>query len=259
MTRDPDEGVGADGVILTGAASDRISATYRPVVADCTAELQESFGDRLHSLYLYGSVATGQARPGTSDLDLIAVWTHDPNPAEVDAVEATLSARHARVVRDVGFSSASLAEVLADDRDGLGWRCFLRHYGVWLTGRDLRPQLPPCQASRAVADAFNDDVQALVQQWRTELVETRSTIGAAAIARAAARKLLLVTATLESVEHGGWTTDRATGARLLAAHHPEWAAVAESAIGWCDDPGQPTTDDVQRLLDLGDWLANRPD
>lgn len=258
MTRDPAEGVDADGVIVTGAARERIPPTYRPVVADCTAELQESFGDRLHSLYLYGSVATGQARPGVSDLDLIAVWAHDANPAEVHAVEATLSARHAHVVRDVGISSAALVEVLADDRDGLGWRCFLRHYGVWLAGRDLRPQLPPCRASRAVADAFNDDVHALVQRWRTELAQAQDTSEVAAIARAAARKLLLVTATLESVEHGGWTTDRATGARLLARHHPQWAAVAESAIGWCDDPGQSTTDDVQPLLDLGDWLANRP-
>jgi len=108
-----------------------------------------------------------------------------------------------------------------------------------------------------VADAFNDDVQALVRQWRTELVETRSTSEVAAIARAAARKLLLVTATLESAEHGGWTTDRATGAGLLATHHPEWAAVAELAIGWCADPGRPTSDDVQRMLELGDWLANR--
>jgi hypothetical protein len=109
-----------------------------------------------------------------------------------------------------------------------------------------------------VADAFNDDVGALVERCRTELAAAQNASDVATIVRTAARKLLLVTATLESAEHGGWTTDRAAGVGLLAAHHPEWAAIAGLALGWCDDPGQPTSQDVQRLLDLGDWLADRP-
>lgn len=258
MTRDPGEGVGADGVIVTGAAIERVPATYRPVVADCTATMREAFDDRLDGLYLYGSVATGQAQPPDSDLDLMAVWASDVDPADVATAEATLSKRHADVVREVSLATASLAEIRADDRDGLGWRCFLRHYCVWLAGRDLRPALPPCRPSRAVADAFNDDVGELLRTWRTELSAARTAAETAAVARVAARKILLVAATLESVEHGGWTTDRATAAALLAAHHPEWAAVAGQAAGWCTDPGEPTAEEAARLLSLGDWLAERP-
>lgn len=258
MTRDPAEGVNTDGVIVTGAAIERVPAAYRPVVADCTALVRDVFGDRLHGLYLYGSVATGQARRPDSDLDLMAVWASDVDPAQVASVEATLSKRHAELVREVGIATATLAEVLADDRDGLGWRCFVRHYCVWLAGRDLRPTLPPCRASREIADAFNDDVAELLRTWRARLTAAKTTVEIAAIARAAARKLLLVTATLESVEHGGWTTDRTTAAALLTTHHPEWAAVAEQALDWCADPAQPTVDDVRRLLSLGDWLAERP-
>jgi hypothetical protein len=257
VTRDPAEGVSPEGVIVTGAAAERVPAVYRPVVADCVDLLMSLFGDRLHSLYLYGSVATGQARPPGSDLDLVPVWLSDPEPGAV-AAAAQLSARHAALVREVSLASCTLAEVLAETRDGLGMRCFLRHYCVWLAGVDLRPSLLPCRPSRAVADGFNDDVAALVRRWRSDVDAASTTAEVAAVARAAARKLLLVAATLESAEHGGWTTDRATGAALLAAYHPEWTAVAERALSWCADPDQPRTDEVRQLLNLGDWLATRP-
>ncbi|MBO0869475.1 MAG: nucleotidyltransferase domain-containing protein [Micromonosporaceae bacterium] len=259
MTRDPAEGVDAGGAIVTGAAIERVPAAYRPVVADCTLLVRQVLGDRLHGLYLYGSVATGQARPPGSDLDLLAVSTSTVDPAAVAPVEATLSTRHAGLVREVSLASASLAEVLAGDRDGLGWRCFIRHYCVPVAGTDLRPELPSCRPSRAVADGFNDDVAGLVRRWRTQLAAARTPADVAAVARCAARKLLLVVSTLESVEHGGWTTDRAAGATLLAAHHPEWSMVARSAVDWCAGRGDPTTEDVYRLLSLGDWLARMPD
>ena len=74
--------------------------------------------------------------------------------------------------------------------------------------------------------------------------------------RKAARRLLLATATIESVSHGTWSTDRGTGAALLSGHHPEWTDVAARALEWsagrgCDDGGQ-------RLLALGDWLVEHP-
>jgi uncharacterized protein len=258
VTRDPVEGVSAEGLIVTGAAGQRVPAVYRPAVADCATMVREAFGDRLHGLYLYGSVATGQARPPGSDLDLAAVRVSEVDSAEVASIEAGLSARHAGLVREVSLACASLAEVLAGDRGGLGWRCFLRHYCVSVAGTELRPQLPACRASRAVADGLNDDVAELVLRWRAELAAAQTPADVAAVARVAARKLLMVAATLESVEHGGWSTDRATGAGLLARHHPQWSAVAGLAVGWCAGDGAPTAEDVGRLLRMGDWLARRP-
>jgi hypothetical protein len=257
VTRDPDEGVNAAGVIVTGVAAGRVPAVYAAAVSDCTAVVRTMFGDRLHSLYLCGSAATGQARPPGSDLDLLAVWSADTDAAAVTATAEELSTRHAGLVREVALGGIALVQVLADDRPGLGWRCFLRHYCTCLTGTDLRPSLPPCTPSRAVADAFNDDVDAPAQRWRRALTAP-APADIAAVARTAARKLLLVTATLESVEHGGWTTDRATGAALLTTHHPEWTDIATLALTWCTDPATPTTADIHRLLDLGDWLTARP-
>jgi hypothetical protein len=243
------------GVIVTGAAMDRVPAVYRPVVEDCTAVLTEVFGGRLHSLYLYGSVATGQGRPPHSDVDLLPVWVGSVAAEDVADVAAVLSRRHGGLAREVGLAPATLAEVRSEGRDGFGLRCFLRHYCVWLAGTDLRPSLPACRASRVVADGFNDDVPGLVRRWRSELAAAQTPDEVALVARAAARKLLLVAATVESAEHGGWTTDRRTGATMLAAHHPQWSLTAQQAVDWCAHPDRPSPHHVHRLLDLGAWLA----
>lgn len=64
---DPDEGIGVDGTIVTGVARERVPAIFEPTLRAITASMTEG------TLYLYGSVATGQARPGVSDLDLLSV------------------------------------------------------------------------------------------------------------------------------------------------------------------------------------------
>jgi hypothetical protein len=238
VTRDPAEGVDADGYLVTGAALVNIPPAYRPVVDDCVAAMT-AFPE-LDGLYLYGSVATGRARPPDSDLDLLALWT---STVDVSATVATLSARHAAVVREVGLAEAGV-ESLADEAD----RCFLKHYCVPLAGRDRRADLPRCRPSRRLALGFAGDLPVLLRS----IVDTAPTPEVAA--RRAARRLLLGVATIESASHGTWTTDRATGAALLSRHHPEWTDVAGRALAM--SAGAPG--DVADLLTLADWLVHHP-
>ena len=238
MTRDPAEGVDADGYLVTGAAVANIPPAYQRVIADCVAALTAY--PELDGLYLYGSVATGQARPPDSDLDLLALWT---SPADASATAAALSARHAAVVREVGLAEASV-DSLSDDAD----RCFLKHYCVPLAGRDRRDDLPRCRPSRALALGFAGDLPAVLRS----IVDTAPTPEVAA--RKVARRLLLGVATIESASHGTWSTDRATGAALLAEHHPRWIDVAARAVEM--SAGAPG--DVTDLLALGNWLVRHP-
>jgi hypothetical protein len=233
VTRDPAEGVDADGYLVTGVAVANVPPAYRPVLADCVATLTRFRA--LDGLYLYGSVATGQARPPDSDLDLLALWTSAVDGAAVAAAVRALSTRHGAVVREVGLAQAPV-ESLADEAE----RCFLRHYCVPLAGRDRRASLPRCRPSRALADGFNGDLPAALQ-YIVDRAETP-----AAAADRALRRVLLAVATIESVSHATWSTDRATGAELLRRHHPEWADAVT---------GRP---DLARVLALAEWLPTHP-
>jgi hypothetical protein len=246
VTRDPAEGVDAFGYLVTGAAVANIPPAYQRVIADCVAALT-AFPE-LDGLYLYGSVATGQARPPDSDLDLLALWT---SPADASATAAALSARHAAVVREVGLAEASV-DSLTDDAD----RCFLKHYCVPLAGRDRRDDLPRCRPSRALADGFNDDLPALVRRLQSAVDSAATPADRLAAVRKAARRLLLAVATVESVSHGTWSTDRTQGAALLIRHHPQWTDVAGRALTW--SAGAGTTDGADELFALGEWLTHHP-
>lgn len=241
MTRDPAEGVDADGFVVTGAAAANIPAVYRPVLDDCVATLTAAFGDRLDGLYLYGSVATGQARPPHSDLDLLALWTSTVDDA-ADVV-AALSTRHGAVVREVGLAQGTV-RALAEEAD----RCFLKEYCLPLAGRDRRPDLARCRPSRALADGFNGDLAGWVQRLRST-VDGRDPVRVA-------RRLLLAVATIESVSHASWSTDRATGAALLAEHHPQWTSTAVNALALIEGAGDPSR--VDDLVELADWLTRHP-
>jgi uncharacterized protein len=246
VTRDPAEGVDADGYLVTGAALANVPPAYRPVIDDCVATLTAF--PALDGLYLYGSVATGQARPPDSDLDLLALWT---STVDASAAVTALSARHAAVVREIGLAQARV-DSLAAEAD----RCFLKHYCVPLAGRDRRVDLPRCRPSRALADGFNDALPALVRRLRSAVDGAATPADRLVAVRKAARRLLLAVATVESVSHGSWSTDRATGAALLARHHPQWSEVASRALAW--SAGGGTADGAAELFAMGEWLAHHP-
>jgi uncharacterized protein len=87
---DPEEGVAADGTIRTGASRSRVPPAFEPVLADAAALA----GERGASLYVYGSVANGTVRPGSSDVDLLSADLRD-----AAAVGRLLSARYAGLCR----------------------------------------------------------------------------------------------------------------------------------------------------------------
>ena len=93
---DPGEGVTADGTIRTGARRDRVPAVFEPVLADAAAVAGESGA----SLYVYGSVANGTARPGSSDVVLLSVGLPD-----AAAAGQRLSARYAGICPGVDSAS----------------------------------------------------------------------------------------------------------------------------------------------------------
>jgi hypothetical protein len=130
---DPEEGVAADGMIRRGAHRDRVPAYFEPVLADAIALL----GDDGASLYVYGSVATGTVRPGSSDVDLLSI-----DLPEAAVLGQRLSARYADRCRSVEVAAATAADLVGDTDAAYGFRVFLRHYCVHLAGPDPAAALP---------------------------------------------------------------------------------------------------------------------
>jgi hypothetical protein len=233
--RDPDEGLTPDGLIRTGVRRDRVPADFEPVLAAVVDSFEE-IGDGSAELHLYGSVATGMARVGRSDVDLIAIGV----PADwARETSARLSARFADLCRGVAIGEAQHTDCGGDGDEAYGWRVFLRHYCVPVAAARTAARAAPVPGDRRAARGLNGDIALHLARWRA----ARS-----ADARRVARKVLLAAAGVISVHDLTWTTDRGTAAHRWATLEPDRAADMVTLLGWTEDARRASPGDVAAVI-----------
>ncbi len=238
---DPLEGSTPDGLIVTGASRTRVPAPFEPVLADAVAAIGAVAPDA--TVYVYGSVATGQARVGPSDVDLLTLDL----PVETAAALTTeLSARFAALARSVDIAPAQRAEVAAATDEGYGLRVFLHHYCVPLAGRPYPDASVGYPADRAAARGFDGDIARHAAAWTTSMDEGEDP---AELGRRLARKTLFAVAALVSVHDQTWTTNRRLAAARWAQVDPTRADGLAVLSSWMDGAVRPTGQEVAAVLD----------
>lgn len=237
---DPVEGVTESGTITTGAGRDRVPAVFEPVLEVAAQRVRAAGADT--SLYVYGSVATGMAQPGVSDVDLLTIGL-SPDPAR--AVGRDLAQQFADLCRGVEVASARRRDFLGNSDAAYGGRVFLKHYCVHLAGPDLHTALREFPADVRAARAFNGDIADHAVRWRTEL---GSGADPGALGRRLARKTLLAVAGLVSMHDGTWTTDRAGGATRWAEIEPPLMGALHTLITWSNGDATPDGEAVRAAL-----------
>lgn len=239
MAADPDEGLDETGYITTGVDLAKVRAPFDAVLAEVSTRIRAALQQELHGLYLYGSVATGQAVPPGSDLDLLAVVTTERAIDMCHHLSEDLTNQYRSTVRDVAIGAGSLESFLAPTQAAKANRCFLKHYCVSIAGVDLRPDLPRCQPDKALAREFVGDLEGMIADFRQRLQGTTSPSDVEEVAALVGRRLLMAAAVLYSITDRTWTTARTAGARMLTQHHPEYAEYASQALAWIGAPYRP--------------------
>jgi uncharacterized protein len=240
---DPGEGVAADGTIRTGARRDRVPAIFEPVLADAVALL----GEPGASLYVYGSVAAGTARPRASDVDLLSIGLED-----AAILGRRLSARYADRCRAVEVAAATAADLAGDTDAAYGYRVFLRHYCVHLAGPDPSAAWPAFPADARAARGFNGDLGQHLRRWRQE--QESGTVAADLLGVRVARKALLAVAGLVSVHDHTWTTGRSQAVRRWSEIEPRLAAQLGQLQSWAERERRPAPEEVELTL-TGDGIV----
>lgn len=234
---DAGEGVAADGTIRTGAHRGRVPAAFEPVLTDAVAFV----GDSGASLYVYGSVATGTIRPGSSDVDLLSIGL-----PEAAVLGQRLSARYADRCRGVEVAAATAADFAGDTDAAYGGRVFLRHYCVHLAGPDPSAALSAFPADARAARGFNGDLGQYLRRWRQGLES--GTVAADLLGIRVARKTLLAVAGLVSVHDHTWTTDRSRAVQRWSDLEPDLAAQLGRLLSWAKAERHPDREEVGRAL-----------
>jgi len=238
---DPLEGVTSQGTIATGASPDRIPVLFEPVLD--AAEIAVRAADSDSSLYVYGSVATGTAQPGESDVDLLTIGLASTSAAELGLA---LSQQFSDLCRAVEVAAAQPSDFSGEGDEAYGGRVFLRHYCVHLVGPRLHSELPDFAADVLAARGFNGDIAEHAQRWRVDLDDGGDPVQ---LSRRLARKSLLAVAGLVSVHDNTWTTDRTTAVARWAEIEPTLADDLTTLLTWSSGDGIPDRKSVEAALD----------
>ena len=243
LVRDPGEGVAADGTITTSVDRSLVPERFVPALSTAVAAIAQAASDA-PSVYVYGSVATGQTRHAQSDVDLLTVGLAPRRAAEVGR---ELSKQFSGLCRGIEIAAMMPGDLAGETDEAYGNRVFLRHYCVHLAGPDHARGLPRFPADARAARGFNGDIALHAARWRNAL-----TAGGEAqqLGRRLARKSLLAVAGLVSVHDATWTTDRALAADRWADIDPELRAALPDLLAWSDGQALPGHHDVRRMLDV---------
>ncbi|MGP5072822.1 nucleotidyltransferase domain-containing protein [Arthrobacter rhombi] len=240
--RDPREGLNADGTIRTGACRERVPTAFEPIILDVLDVFNE-VADDSSELLLYGSVATGTACVGRSDVDLVAI---DTTPEWCREVGQELSVRFSKLCRGVEIGHASRHDSLGNGDKFYGNRVFLRHYCTSLSGPNVAGSWAPFQGDARAARGFNGDIGLSLTRWRSDTVSAQSI----------ARKTLLAASGVVSVLDRTWTTDRGTAANRWVEIEPCYTHEVAMLLKWIDDDSTATATELNAVLSPNGIVAN---
>ncbi|WP_017586346.1 nucleotidyltransferase domain-containing protein [Nocardiopsis ganjiahuensis] len=252
----PVQGLNPDGTITREGSLDRVPAAFAPVVQTLRTRLNDVFGPRMHSAYLYGSIPRGNAVPGVSDLDALVALHTAPDQDDRDR------ARTLEQEIDAAFPQVEGGGILLDSAPNLTSDLELHDSGFFvsclctpLTGPDLARQLPDYRPTSLVARETNGDLHLSLPRWRTTLDQAGTDTERRRLSRGISRRLVRAGFTLVMPAWGGWTSDLNLAADVFGHYHPQrhqqMRATARTAQQPTADP-----DHLRELVeDLAPWLS----
>jgi hypothetical protein len=207
------------GQILNVSAAEKIAAVYWPLVDRVLEMLWQSFGETLHSVYIYGSIAEGRARPGYSDADFIVVFKHEVEDpvARLNEIAAALLSEYGQLILKIDLPSATEAEIMSPEQL-YGWGAYLKILGLPVYGEDLRSALPLFRPGHALTRAWNGDlrqqIEAALHVLRSDASEEAKQRARRGISGTALRALFMLIAPELQV----WTTVFREQSQYVIAH-----------------------------------------
>ncbi|MBK5418123.1 nucleotidyltransferase domain-containing protein [Pseudomonas sp. TH31] len=255
MQASPHCGVDSNGFILA-TPNGPIQSGYEDLVRDVCATLVAQAQPLLDGIYLYGSVARGDAVSGMSDLDVTLVLRGPASSADQERIEAirqALAARHSEVVK-IDFDIGHRTEVLAQE-SLLSWGYWLKHHCRCVWGNDLSERFASFKPSRAIALAVNGDFEAVLNRYAERIERETDPDERSRLQREASRKLIRSTGILRSDQDLFWPQTLDEHTELFVKHYPSMAAQIEFFLSLATTSTAPANEFAAQLRVFVRWMG----
>lgn len=163
-------GTDENGYIKCFASKDFINSNYTPVLDHLIEVLKKILGDKLHSVYIYGSVGTGDAVLGKSDIDLTVILngriTENQNISLKSEAENILE--KFKYIPKIDFDIGTVGEVL-DFNNRYEWGFWIKHMCGCIYGYDLANKFPKMMPCEEIGIAMNKNLLKDLNDYRERI------------------------------------------------------------------------------------------
>jgi uncharacterized protein len=248
-------GLDQNGYIMSDVALDKIDTTYFPCIRDSINKLTRLFPHLLHSVYVYGSVARGDAVAVKSDLDLLVIFKDTLNAEEVTELKnlaKTLSRTYISLIRDVGIAVINYTYLI--NSENYDEAAFLRELCVCLHGEDLRDRFGPYKLTSEIAISFNGDIHEVYARTMSKL-EVASEEEFNILVQSFARKPIRTYYSMVMVRSQVWTTRLHEQSEVFIYFFPQKKPIIRTLQKWIEDPLIDRKEVLALFQQEGEWVS----
>ncbi len=220
------------------------------------SNLTFEFGNELDGIYLYGSVARGDARPNDSDLDVTLIFkTHltDIQRQRIEKLRLALQECHSEITK-VDFDIGLFSDVL-DPKNKYLWGYWIKHCCKCIWGSDLSPHFPLFKPSTAIALAMAGDCQKVTEDYAAEILSQRDNKDIPRLKREASRKLVRSTIILREHDDASWPITLEDYYHAFCSAYPHERNELDYLLRQAKTPDSEIHMFIQRIRSFSAWLG----
>ncbi|MBU8595040.1 nucleotidyltransferase domain-containing protein [Shouchella clausii] len=248
-------GLDNNGYISSDVSIHKIPEVYEPCIQHSVEQLSRLFPNQLHSVYVYGSVARGDAIAIKSDLDLLAVFNSTLNASEkmkVKKLSTTLSETYRYLVRDIGIAVADLDHVMKPIN--YYEQAFLKELCVCIYGTDLRDCFGPYKLTAEIAISFNGDIGDVFDRTIDRL-QSAPTEEFKKLSQNFARKLIRTYYSMVMARSQVWTTKLDEQSDVFIQYFQDKEPIVRMLQKWIEEAPTSREHVLKLFMSEGTWLA----
>lgn len=239
-----------NGYIVKVASVGRIQPKWRPAVDMIIEACKSNLGNKLHSVYVRGSAARGEAIDGVSDIDTIVLIAASED--EVDKDWCGIARRECKrsfpFVRGVEIKITPVEGI--DQKD----QFMLKTQAACVYGQDITERLPRMKPGReAVKHAFM--LHKKIDQAIELLQNTDNTRYIREVCTWIMKRIVRSGCELVMERSGKYTRDLYPCYELFSQYYPEKSESMYRALELAVNPTEDVNEIMEVLQDIGAWIV----
>jgi predicted nucleotidyltransferase len=246
----------AEGFLVNPASPDKIVPPWKEAVEAIKEAYLSHLGEAVHSIYVRGTVARGEAKEGVSDIDTFAVTTKKPEAIDrswVGAAQKTLKAR---------FPFAEGIEIEFIPLDELFYeeffpdRFLIKTQSACIYGKDLAEDIAPFRPDHETARHLRPDLKKVFERVKKGLSGNTDREDIREWCRFAMKRMLRAGFLLVMEREQAFTRDLYPSYQLFSKHFPEEEENMHRVLELALEPAEDPEEVLELVNGLGAWLES---